>query len=146
MAKKTPAKESESKPKSKRGGFRPGAGAKPKAVKEFRDGLIVDLITAPPPPGSNAPAAGPGPIGPGMTPAPVVGGSAAERAIRTIEQLMDDTEAPRPVRLAAAREILDRVIGKPRQAVEVSGKDGESAPQVIVYIPDNGRDSAEQES
>ena len=142
MAKKTPAKESESKPKSKRGGYRPNAGAKPKAVKEFRDGLITGLIQTPP---ANSNPVIPPTIGP-MAQAAIVGGSAAERAIRTIEQLMDDMESPRPVRLAAAREILDRVIGKPRQAVEVSGKDGESAPQVIVYIPDNGRNSAEQES
>lgn len=63
--------------------------------------------------------------------------------MRLIEQFMSD-DHPADMRFKAAREILDRVIGKPRQAVEVTGKDGESAPQVIVYIPDNGRDRGDE--
>jgi hypothetical protein len=44
---------------------------------------------------------------------------------------------------AANQYILDRVMGKPRQAVEVTGKDGGPIP-ITFYIPDNGRDNHAQ--
>jgi hypothetical protein len=30
--------------------------------------------------------------------------------------------------------------GKPKESVELTGKDGETLPGVVVYLPDNGRD------
>lgn len=39
-------------------------------------------------------------------------------------KLMDGESAEKNVRLAAAREVMDRLWGKPTQAVQLSGKDG----------------------
>jgi hypothetical protein len=41
------------------------------------------------------------------------------KAVQTLFAALD--QAPWPVRVIAAREILDRNLGRPRQAVEMSG-------------------------
>lgn len=48
----------------------------------------------------------------------------AIRAFKFCSKLMDDESAEKNVRLAAAREVMDRLWGKPTQAVQLSGKDG----------------------
>lgn len=133
MAKKTAAKGSETKPKSNRGGARPGSGRKPTAVKEIRDALVAGLIAPTPPPGAI-----PGAI---PVPPPANGKSVAERAMDLLTTVIDG-EYPIDVKLRAAKEVLDRVIGKPRQAVEIKGE-LDTGPQVIVYMPDNGRDGGD---
>ena len=41
---------------------------------------------------------------------------------------------------AMTRYLLDRMAGKPTQAVELSGEDGNALQQAIqIYLPDNGR-------
>ncbi len=141
MAAKTPKKAAQSKAQSNRGGKRTGAGPKTKAERELRDRLIAGLHETPDPEVVAARISQTAEAIVRLDPRK----TAAERALQLFEQVMDG-EYTVDVRLKAAREILDRVIGKPRQAVEVSGADGKAGPQVIVYIPDNGRDSAEQES
>ena len=42
------------------------------------------------------------------------------KAVKVLVQLMDDDGAPPSVRLQAATAILDRAVGRPRQAVEVT--------------------------
>lgn len=44
----------------------------------------------------------------------------------------------------ANQYLLDRVMGKPRQAVELTGKDGGAIP-IEIYLPDNGRDRRDPE-
>lgn len=48
----------------------------------------------------------------------------AIRAFKFCSSLMDDNTADPGLRLAAAREVMDRLWGKPTQAVQLSGKDG----------------------
>lgn len=45
-------------------------------------------------------------------------------AIRTLAEIMQDTEQAAPARVAAARELVDRGYGKAVQATEITGKDG----------------------
>lgn len=67
---------------------------------------------------------------------------AAEEAAETIVKLATGSEAP-SVALRAAQDILDRVGGKATQQVEVSGRGGGpiETQQVVVYMPDNERQS-----
>lgn len=48
----------------------------------------------------------------------------ALKAFKFCSELMNDASAEKNVRLAAAREVMDRLWGKPTQAVQLSGKDG----------------------
>jgi hypothetical protein len=47
------------------------------------------------------------------------------RALATIVEIMENEEESAPVRLAAAREVLDRGFGRPKQVTEVGGVDGD---------------------
>ena len=47
-----------------------------------------------------------------------------QKALDTLVRIMGDEEAPHAARLTAANSILDRAHGKPRQALEHTGKDG----------------------
>lgn len=64
-----------------------------------------------------------------------------EAAYRLFRDTMKDEGMPLETRLDAAREVLNRLAGKPMQAVEITGEDGGPVEQVIFYIPDNGRDA-----
>jgi hypothetical protein len=86
--------ETESKPKSKRGGFRPGSGRKPKAITVYRDAFVADKADC------------------------------AEYAFKLYNETMRDESAPRDLRLGAGKEVMDRVWGRAKQAVEHSGVDG----------------------
>lgn len=77
------------------GGARPNAGRKPGAVKKAK----LDIA-------EKAKAYG-------------------EDALATLADIMGDTNAPHSARVSAANHLLDRGFGKPMQAVEVGGKDGE---------------------
>lgn len=58
----------------------------------------------------------------------------ALKAFKFCSELMNDATAEKNVRLAAAREVMDRLWGKSTQQVEHSGKDGGPlAVQVINY-------------
>lgn len=136
MPEKKASKSANSKPKSSRGGSRAGAGRKPKAVAEFRDALIAGLISPPAPATPPEPIAAPHPPTPSGEPAAGVR-SDADRALDIIRQMMGHQSDE--MRFKAAREMLDRAIGKARPAAVPVTREG--GPQVIVYIPDNGRDS-----
>jgi hypothetical protein len=42
----------------------------------------------------------------------------------------------------ACEYLVDRVMGKPRQAVELTGEDGDAIRHAVqIYLPDNGRDT-----
>lgn len=44
-----------------------------------------------------------------------------QQAITTLAEIMQDTHAPRPARVAAAEALLDRGWGKPQQQIDVGG-------------------------
>ena len=44
-----------------------------------------------------------------------------EAAVKRLASIMDNDEAPHAAQVAAARELLDRAHGKPKQAVDVAG-------------------------
>lgn len=140
MPEKKASKSAQSKPKSNRGGSRANAGRKPNAVREMRDGLIGSLIS---PPAPATPTGPPTAAPPPMPPGDAVAGarSDADRALDIIREFMGN-DHPSDLRFKAARELLDRAIGKARIASAPVAK--ENGPQVIVYIPDNGRDSASE--
>ena len=115
------AKKPNSKPKSKRGGSRVGAGRKTAADKALRENfqaiardLIVDEL--------------PGLVGNLVSLAKGVKTTNKEGGVYTT---LPDREAN--------KYLLDRVLGRPMQAVEHSGKDGAALVNVQVYLPDNGR-------
>lgn len=56
---------------------------------------------------------------------------ATPKAIATLVKLMDDKDSS--VRLRASIEIINRELGKPKENVEVTGKDGGS---IIINYPD----------
>jgi hypothetical protein len=82
--------------------------------------------------------------------------SAADFAFRLFVREMMDEDNPIALRLECGREIMNRSWGKPRQAVEMTGKgreplkiqiynaDDPTAPSKAssgtIYLPDNGRD------
>lgn len=122
MATKKSDSRPRTKPKSNRGGARPGAGRKPKAIVEMRMALIAPLIPEPAKPLTDAK-------------------SAAEYALALFEGTMRDESKALDLRLDCAREVLDRTIGKPRIANEPPAASlGEEAGGVHIYIPANGRE------
>ena len=54
-------------------------------------------------------------------------------AIRILVEIARSKKAPHAARVAACREILDRGIGRPLQALEVSGENGQPIP--MAYLP-----------
>lgn len=48
-----------------------------------------------------------------------------ELALRTLAEIVGDAEAPHSARVSACSALLDRGWGKPPQAMEVSGRDGQ---------------------
>lgn len=48
-----------------------------------------------------------------------------ELALRTLAEIAGDEEAPHSARVSACSALLDRGWGKPPQAMEVSGRDGQ---------------------
>lgn len=62
----------------------------------------------------------------------------SKEAIDELVKLMRKSKDPK-TRKAAADSILDRGIGKPFQAVEVSGKDGGAIPIIREYNPLDGK-------
>ena len=83
------------------GGVRPGSGAKPGPIKELRRLKLLEME------------------------------SEAEKSLEFEIRMRDNPEVEWGLRHAASVEIMNRVWGKPKQAVELSGKDGESLPVVI---------------
>lgn len=77
-----------------KGGKRIGAGAKPKAITTARDAALKNMEAT------------------------------AERILAWVANLAEDASKPDDIRLDASKEVMNRVWGKHRQAVEVSGKDG----------------------
>jgi len=62
-----------------------------------------------------------------------------EEALQKLAAIMR-TGQSEAAQVAAIREILDRGHGKPKQAIEATGKDGAALPQVTIFqLPDNGR-------
>ena len=116
------AKAATPSPMPGRGGPRPNSGRKPKALTVAKQALLAEL----------APETGELSIETKQ--------SAADYAFRLFDETMRDQNRAIPIRLDAAREVLNRVWGKPRQAVEVSGTDGGPIP-IQIYIPTNGRDA-----
>lgn len=70
------------------------------------------------------------------------------RALATIVEIMENVNEPSPVRLAAAREVLDRGFGRPKQVTEVGGLDGDEIRNrlVIEFVGVPKRDEGERES
>lgn len=65
--------------------------------------------------------------------------SHTEAALGALFQIATHGESE-AARVSAANAILDRGYGKPKQAMEHSGKDGSPlSPVVIFKLPDNGR-------
>ena len=66
-------------------------------------------------------------------------------AIETLVGIMQDEQAPKPARVAAASAILDRGYGRPPQAVEHSG-DGVVLQVVtgILRAPDEPREELDE--
>jgi len=54
------------------------------------------------------------------------------RAVSTLVEIMEDTEANNSDRIAASKEILDRAHGKAKQITEISGIDGEDIQTRLV--------------
>jgi hypothetical protein len=93
------------KNQTKRGGPRPNSGRKRKPVTEIRSGLISQLA------------------GTGEVPDELQN-DAAGYAFRLFDRYMRDEAIGVTVRLDCAREVLNRVWGKPKQSVEVGGRVG----------------------
>ncbi len=53
---------------------------------------------------------------------------AAPDALQTLIEVSKDRTAPPAARISAATSILDRALGKPKQAVEHSGPEGDPIP------------------
>lgn len=113
-----------SKPKSNRGGKRPGAGRKTTAAAKLREDFnlvatdtLIDFLPD---------------------------------CLANLKRLADGVKARNAKGIVydvlpsavANMYLLDRLLGKPKQAVEHSGKDGGAIP-LTLYLPDNGRDHRE---
>lgn len=105
MAAKAAKPKKNQKNQTKRGGPRPNSGRKKKPVTEIREALISEIS------------------GTGEVPAEFQNDAAAY-AFRLFDTTMRNVQEPRNVRLDCAREILNRVWGKPKQSVEVGGRGG----------------------
>jgi hypothetical protein len=57
-----------------------------------------------------------------------------ELAINTLAEVARDKQAPQSARVAASVAILDRAWGKPKQAMEHSGPDGEPIPTSLTVV------------
>lgn len=109
------AQSKETKRKSNRGGARPGAGRKPKAVTELKQALIEKLAPSTGDPRTDA----------------------AEYAFRLFERTMRDTDgADLGTRLECAKEVMNRVWGKPAQSVKHSGDEDGAPIRVVVEYAD----------
>lgn len=109
------------KNQTRRGGPRPNSGRKKKPVREMREAIIGEL-------------AGTGEVADDLK------NDAAGYAFRLFNDTMRDERQPTEVRLNCAEEVLNRVWGKPRQAVELSGRDGKA-----IEINSGTRDEAGRE-
>lgn len=87
-----------------RGGTRAGAGRKPGAVSKAKRDLAA------------------------------MAKEHAEAALKTLTSIAQDTAAPAAARVSAATAILDRGYGRPAQAVQVTGKNGERLMPTMVQI------------
>lgn len=115
-----------SKPKSNRGGRRAGAGRKSKAATKLREdfnAVATELLI-------------------GYLPDVLANLKAVADGVRvrSAEGVVYDQAPSVPANIYLA----DRLLGRPRQAVEHSGKDGGAIP-ITIYLPDNGRDSKPEE-
>jgi|SRR5215469_2771268 len=54
------------------------------------------------------------------------------RALATIVEIMENEKEAAPVRLAAAKEVLDRGFGRPKQITEIGGLDGDEIRNRLV--------------
>ena len=129
MAKK-PAKAAEkpkTKPKdaSKRGGPRPNSGRKPKAVTELKAALISESVVIP------------GDLGPATPIGADERTTAADYAFRLFVREMQNADRSIELRLDCGREVMNRTWGKPRQAVEISGPEGEPLKAYVGFNPDD---------
>lgn len=58
-----------------------------------------------------------------------------EMAINTLAEIARDTGAKETARVAASEALLNRAWGRPEQAIELGGKDGEKLiPQLIINV------------
>jgi len=101
-----------------KGGARPGAGRKPKSAKALEAQLVATALV-----GSVAE-----PLN-RVEPA-----SSAEYALSVIDRVMRDPQTEPDLRLRAASAMLDRVFGRPRQAVEAK----HSGKMVIEVVYEDG--------
>ena len=60
--------------------------------------------------------------------------SHTKSALNVLAGIMNETTAPHAARVSAAKELLDRGWGKAVQAMEHSGKDGESLSIAVRFI------------
>ena len=59
-----------------------------------------------------------------------------EAALRTLAEIMQDTDAPHNARVSAANALLDRGYGRPLQGVDHTSSDGTMRlPSVIQLLP-----------
>jgi hypothetical protein len=112
----------QSKPKSKRGGTRPGAGRKSKLATKLREdfnavatGLLIEWL-------------------------PEILGNLKAAADGFKTRNAEGVVYEVPPSVPANIYLADRLLGRPRQAVEHSGKDGAPIP-IVICLPDNGRDT-----
>jgi phenylpyruvate tautomerase PptA (4-oxalocrotonate tautomerase family) len=103
------AKRSKSKGKSNRGGARAGAGRKPKATTEMKQRLISEMAEV----------------------SADTKNDAAVYAFGLFDKTMRDEKEGIATRLECATEVLNRVWGKPKQAVEMSGPGGGAIPMTL---------------
>lgn len=96
----------ETKPKSRsgHGGPRPNSGRKSKAIAALRDSFVADKQ------------------------------GCAEYAFKLYDQTLRDESAPLDLRLECGQEVMNRVWGRPKQAIEHSGEDG--GPILIEFVND----------
>jgi hypothetical protein len=90
--------------KPQRGGRRPGAGRKPNKLKALRDQVVGDKHAV------------------------------AEYAFNLYTDTLQDTSVDIAVRLDCGKEIMDRVWGKPKQAIKHSGDDTAPVRIVVEYV------------
>lgn len=57
-----------------------------------------------------------------------------EKALETLVAIMEDKDAPHAARVAAARDILDRGHGKPRQTTDLTSSDGSWTPKTLAEM------------
>ena len=61
-----------------------------------------------------------------------------DAALRTLAEIMQDTEAPHSARVSAANALLDRGFGRPMQAVEMTGAQGGAINVITRRVVDVG--------